>query len=115
MGPYPNKEWGSSLESAPPFSVERKYFDRYLADKAVKNGAELRTNTMVKNLKGHTVITKSGEKFTGKVIVGADGYRSRIAELAGFEIPSSLLISPLDLYAKPAAPIWRAILLIIHH
>lgn len=24
MGPYPNKEWGSSLESAPPFSVEGK-------------------------------------------------------------------------------------------
>ena len=72
------------------FSVERRDFDKYLADKAVKNGAELKTNVMVTGFDGNKVITKSGEEFTGKVIVGADGYRSKIAEMSGFKIPKTL-------------------------
>jgi len=72
------------------FSVERKYFDKFLAGKAVKNGAELKTDTIVTSLNGNKVVTKSGEEFIGKVIVGADGYRSKIAEMAGFEIPDTL-------------------------
>jgi digeranylgeranylglycerophospholipid reductase len=72
------------------FSVERREFDKYLADKAVGEGAELKTNVKVTNFDGNKIVTRSGEEFTGKVIVGADGYRSRIAEMAGFKVPGTL-------------------------
>jgi digeranylgeranylglycerophospholipid reductase len=70
--------------------VERRDLDKYLADKAVGEGAKLKTNINVTDINGNRIITRSGEEFTAKVIVGADGYRSRIAEMVGFKVPRML-------------------------
>ncbi|MCK4883676.1 MAG: NAD(P)/FAD-dependent oxidoreductase, partial [Candidatus Diapherotrites archaeon] len=75
-------------------TVDRKKFDNWLAERAVKEGAELRTNTQVESVimegkKARGVVAK--DLSTGKtykvyanVIVGADGIGSLVAKQAGF-------------------------------
>ncbi len=64
------------------FTVDRRYFDKYLASKATDAGAELRTGTKFLSLKGNIVKLDTGE-VRAKVIVGADGFKSNVARSAG--------------------------------
>lgn len=66
----------------------RREFDAYLAEMAVKAGAELRTRSMVTGLvrgpKGvEGVILEGGEECRAPVTIGADGVLSPVARLAG--------------------------------
>jgi digeranylgeranylglycerophospholipid reductase len=74
------------------FTVERQDFDLALAQQAQSAGAVLLTNTTVTKVKGNSVLTDKGE-FSGKVIVGADGPLSRVAECAGMRKPKRLAVA----------------------
>lgn len=75
-------------------TVDRKKFDNWLAERAVKEGAELRTNTQVESVimedgKARGVVAKdlsTGKvyKAYGDVVVGADGVGSLVSRQAGF-------------------------------
>jgi digeranylgeranylglycerophospholipid reductase len=73
------------------YIVERKIFDKHLAIEAARAGAEYRVKTRVTDLireKGRVTALKAesfGEEveYEGKVIVGADGYESRVGRLMG--------------------------------
>ncbi len=71
------------------YTVERREFDKYLVEKAVKEGAELRTGTTVTGFNGKKLLSKDGE-FKGKVVVGADGPLSRVGRWAGLQGPRRL-------------------------
>jgi len=68
------------------FTVSRDRMDQRLADLAVAEGAELRTQTTCLAVKGHEVVTDRGT-LEGKVIVGADGPSSRVAKSVGLPRP----------------------------
>jgi digeranylgeranylglycerophospholipid reductase len=73
------------------YIVERRIFDKHLAIEAARAGAEYRVKTRVTDLikdNGKVAGVKAesfGETkaYTGKVIVGADGYESRVGRLMG--------------------------------
>jgi geranylgeranyl reductase family protein len=71
------------------FSVERKNFDKFLAERAEKSGAKIFTRTHARRLKGDTVITNDGG-YSGKVIVGADGPLAKVGGWVGLSGPSIL-------------------------
>lgn len=68
------------------FTVSRDTMDQEIADLAVKDGAELRTQTTCRKVQGHEVVTDRGT-FEGRVIVGADGPSSTVAKSAGLPKP----------------------------
>lgn len=74
------------------FTVERQTFDLALAQQAQSSGATLLTHTTVTNVKGNSVLTDKGV-FSAKVIVGADGPLSRVAECAGMRKPGRLAVA----------------------
>ncbi len=67
------------------FTVDRRYFDKHLASKATEAGAELRTGTKFKSLKGDIVETDKGS-IKAKIVVGADGFKSNVARSAGMQV-----------------------------
>ncbi len=74
----------------PGLVLHRNLFDQHLAQLALRNGAELRLNTIMKGIKNrHTVITSNGN-VTGKIIVGADGPQSIIAKFYGLKTPNDI-------------------------
>ncbi len=70
------------------YTVRRDKMDQGIADQAVEEGAELRTETVVTKVRGAQVDTNRGT-FEGKVIVGCDGPRSTVAQSAGLPWPVS--------------------------
>lgn len=75
--------------SAPGIVLYRDLFDQYLAKLAEANGAEIKLNTRMKELKNnHTVVTSNGE-ISGNIIVGADGPKSRIANSLRMRRPNT--------------------------
>jgi digeranylgeranylglycerophospholipid reductase len=60
------------------YTTDRDRFDKYLASKAEKAGAVIRTSSMVTSVKEGEVTTKD-ETYRAKVIVGADGPISKVA------------------------------------
>jgi flavin-dependent dehydrogenase len=70
-------------------NLYRSEFDPWLAKLAENAGAELRTATTVMDLtrnaegKVNGVVTDTGEKIEGKIIIGADGGWSTVARKAG--------------------------------
>jgi len=70
--------------------VERKIFDRELARMAALAGAEVRVDTAVRSIKNgpegvELEAVSEGEvtRFSSKVVIGADGVKSKIARSAG--------------------------------
>lgn len=63
-------------------TTRRINFDKFLSEKAVEKGAELRTNEKVTNVSDKVVETKN-EKFKGEIIVGADGAKSVVSREMG--------------------------------
>ncbi len=70
------------------FTVRRDRMDQGIAGQAVKEGAELMTETTVVQVRGEEIATNHGT-FHGKVVVGADGPRSMVAKSVGLEWPVS--------------------------
>jgi flavin-dependent dehydrogenase len=69
-------------------NIYRSEFDPWVADFAIRAGAELKTSTLVKGLlkeKGKVVgvIDEKGEKYKSPIIIGADGVVSMVAKEAG--------------------------------
>jgi len=65
------------------YTTDRDRFDKYLAERAVKEGAEVRTSVHVDGVEG-TEVLAGGERLRAKVVVGADGPLSRVAASLGF-------------------------------
>lgn len=64
------------------YTIDRDRFDQYLADKAVKAGADLIKQCRFDRIKDGVAVTSQGE-IEYKVIVGADGPGSRVARSLG--------------------------------
>ena len=69
------------------FSVERRRFDKHLAELAVAAGAELRVGVKVTGVKGNSVIA-GDEEIRARVIVGADGPSSNVGRWVGLIGPT---------------------------
>ena len=73
------------------YVIDRSRFDRYLAERAVKAGAILRTGSRVRRIKrgsyGWIVSTSNGEEFESKLIVGAEGFKALSVEWVGLKRP----------------------------
>jgi geranylgeranyl reductase family protein len=69
------------------YMTSRLKFDKFLADKAVEAGAELRQETPALRVEPHEsgceVVTRDGS-FTSRIVIGADGMSSPTARSAGF-------------------------------
>jgi len=65
-------------------TLDRRSFDKSLVKLAVENGARLETQTSLLSIKGGIAKTTMGD-IHAKVIVGADGPRSRTAREAGMQ------------------------------
>ena len=70
------------------YTVRRDKMDQGIADQAVAEGAELRTETVVTKVRGSQVDTNRGS-YEGRVIIGCDGPRSTVAQSAGLPWPVS--------------------------
>ncbi|MGD0818341.1 MAG: NAD(P)/FAD-dependent oxidoreductase, partial [Methanomassiliicoccales archaeon] len=65
------------------YTTDRDRFDQYLASKAVKAGAELRTGLECTKVKRNTVSTPEMD-IEAKVIIGADGPLSLVGKSLGY-------------------------------
>ena len=72
------------------YTVQRKLFDNFLAQCAVKAGAQFQTECALTNLEQkHNLVRCSTEKgeFTGRLVIGADGASSRVGRLVNLRKP----------------------------
>ncbi|MEM5829307.1 MAG: NAD(P)/FAD-dependent oxidoreductase [Candidatus Aenigmatarchaeota archaeon] len=74
------------------FVLDRRKYDLWLARRAEKAGAEIKTSTRFLDFKGNTIFTNKG-KFKCKVLVGADGPNSTVAKKAGINQPKNFLFA----------------------
>ncbi|WJI09244.1 NAD(P)/FAD-dependent oxidoreductase [Methanobacterium sp. CWC-01] len=65
------------------YVIDRVAYDKYLSDRAVDSGAQLLLKHRVDNVDIHNgdVLVRNGEKISAQVVVGADGYNSRVSKL----------------------------------
>ncbi len=70
------------------YTVRRDRMDQAIADQAVREGAELRTETTVHKVRGTEVVTGHGA-VEGTVVIGADGPKSTVARSVGLSWPVS--------------------------
>jgi digeranylgeranylglycerophospholipid reductase len=68
------------------YTVRRDRMDQGIAEEAVAEGAELRTETTVHRVGGTEVFTNHGSE-SGRVVIGADGPRSTVARSVGLPSP----------------------------
>jgi len=68
-------------------TLDRRSFDKHLANLATENGARLLTETSFLGLKDGVARTTAGD-IKAKVVVGADGPNSRTAREGGMEKPA---------------------------
>ena len=66
------------------YTTDRDRFDQYLADRAVEEGAKLVTNCLFKDTRDNVAFTNQGE-IEYKVLIGADGPGSRVAQSLGLD------------------------------
>jgi len=83
------------LESKKPvYVINRERLDRFLAQRAVKNGVEIKTLTKFLDLKYVNNLIKvktSKGNLKTKLLIGADGANSKVARLAGIKQPNNIL------------------------
>jgi len=84
--------------------VDRKEFDRSLYKKAVESGANIELNTKLIDLRNNTLFTQKKNSRGGlkkaKFVVGADGVRSKLRKLAGYEVPNEYFVHTYQVKAK---------------
>jgi len=81
---------GNDENEVKDYVIERRLFDRVLAQKAVKSGAELILNSKVVGIRREgkkqvlDIICDDGHvEMTCGVVIGADGLKSKVAKLSG--------------------------------
>ena len=77
---------GFFITRLPGYAIDRAAFDRWLVDRAVDDGAELRTSTRVTDVerRGNGWTVRAGEEvFEGRILVAADGPTSFLAKSLG--------------------------------
>jgi len=84
-------------------TLDRRSFDKSLVKLAVERGARLQTQTSLLSIKDGVAKTTMGE-IKAKVIVGADGPRSRTAREAGMQGVSESYESVVKMYFGSVAP-----------
>lgn len=80
----------ADFEETVGWILERKQFDKWLAERAAKAGATVRAKTKVKGLKENNrgvIAERDGEEFErkAKMVVAADGVESLIARKSGIK------------------------------
>jgi geranylgeranyl reductase family protein len=65
--------------------IDRAAFDATLVAEAQSAGAEIRTGTALHRIEGGEAVLSTGENPVAAVVIGADGPRSRVGQLAGME------------------------------
>ena len=82
------------------FAIKRDVFDMALAEDALKEGVDVLLNSKVKKIKreeGEAKLTLSADTAAGKeelkatVVIGADGVRSKVANMAGLNVTRHFL------------------------
>jgi len=73
--------------------IDRRGYDKHLAEKAVEEGVEIRLGERMVGLKKGRVVTSRGNNYYGRVLVGADGPNSTVARLTGLKQPENLLFA----------------------
>ena len=85
------------LKSKRPFyTLDRELFDKEIAVKAEKNGAEIRMKTELKTFKrekDYLEINTNKGRLKTKLLVGADGPSSTVARIANLPPPDNLLVA----------------------
>jgi len=76
----------------PMFVLDRRNYDLWLAERAKKAGAEIKTSTRFIDLKNGIIFTTKG-KFQTKILVGADGPNSSVAKKARIKQPENLFFA----------------------
>lgn len=91
--------------------VRREIFDNFLVERARAAGAEIRTRTEFRSLEQQpdgVMVRTAGKNFRGRVLIGADGPRSRAADqlglsrrrLLGFALEARIPASPAELSSR---------------
>lgn len=75
----PNRHWDVPFKG---YTTDRDRFDKHLAEKARKAGAEIATSAQVIDVNGTEVRTRDAT-YRAKVVVGADGPVSKVAACLG--------------------------------
>jgi len=81
----PNGNW-FYITRLPGFALDRPAFDRWVVQGAVDDGAEIRTETRVTAVSRHDGgwrITANGADLDARIVIGADGPSSLVAQKAG--------------------------------
>lgn len=94
------------------YVIERKIFDREMAKKAACNGVDVVVNTTARSLKkicggiSLAVISEGRrEEITSKVVIGADGVKSRIAKYSGLgQVPHICSAVQVEAEYEPRDP-----------
>lgn len=73
--------------------IDRAGYDKHLAENALGEGVEIRLGERVVGLKEGCVVTSKGGRYSGRILVGADGPNSIVARLAGLKHPDNLLFA----------------------
>lgn len=79
---------GAMREVTPDFRgvmIDRAAFDAALGEEARAAGAELRAGLALQRIDGGEAVLSTGERVAAAVVIGADGPRSRVGQLAGME------------------------------
>jgi digeranylgeranylglycerophospholipid reductase len=74
------------FEDTDGFILERKVFDKWLAEKAAEAGADIAVGVEVIDVKGQEVKIETADgikKVKAKVVVGADGVESKVGRMVG--------------------------------
>ena len=73
--------------------IDRRGYDKYLAEKASENMVEIRTRERAIGLKDGRVVTNNGSFYSGKMLIGADGPNSITSKLVGLKQPENVLFT----------------------
>lgn len=79
---------GATCEVTPDFRgvmIDRAAFDAALVAEAQAAGATVRTGVALHRIEGAEAVLSGGERPRAAVVIGADGPRSRVGQLAGME------------------------------
>jgi len=74
--------------------VDRGMLDRKMAEAAIQAGAELRLKTYVRGIHGTEIFTtgiRGSETVSARMVIAADGFRSKVARIHGMIRPPVLL------------------------